>query len=190
MKKFFTQSIGEFSRQNSMVFLVVNVVLLAANFELFDADPVQNLLNFMWGFSLFGIVTSGYYLAEDHVPEYWKTAGGVLAAVILVGTFLEMTPTYQDDGFLPMYFFWALNQLIYGLVLRGTGIVRPIFENLAILGSLIIMVGTGANLFAGYELPEAVQIEGLVGWLSLIIGLSLGNYFAWGDKLASGSELE
>ena len=84
MKKFFTQPIDEFSRQNSLVFLVVNIVALAANFELFDIDPVQNLINFLWGFSLFGIVTSGYYLAEGYVPEYWKTAGGVLASVILV----------------------------------------------------------------------------------------------------------
>tara|TARA_Y100000766_G_C18563434_1_gene438815 strand:- start:55 stop:618 length:564 start_codon:yes stop_codon:yes gene_type:complete len=187
MKKFFTQPIGEFSRQNSMVFLVVNIVALAANFELFDIDPVQNLINFLWGFSLFGIITSGYYLAEDHVPEYWKTAGGVLAAVILVGTFLEMTPTYQEDGFLPMYFFWALNQLIYGLVLRGTGIVRPVFENITILGSLIIVIGTGSDLF-GYEIPESIEIVFLVGWVSLITGLSLGNYFAWGDKLSSSAE--
>ena len=48
MKKFFTQPIGEFSRQNSLVFLVVNVIALAANFELFDTDPVQNLINFLW----------------------------------------------------------------------------------------------------------------------------------------------
>ena len=109
MKKFFTQPIGEFSRQNSLVFLVVNIVALAANFELFDIDPVQNLINFLWGFSLFGIVTSGYYLAEGYVPEYWKTAGGVLASVILVGTFLEMTPEYQETGFLPMYFLYLLS---------------------------------------------------------------------------------
>ena len=67
MKKFFTQPIGEFSRQNSLVFLIVNIVALAANFELFDIDPVQNLINFLWGFSLFGIVTSGYYLSLIHI---------------------------------------------------------------------------------------------------------------------------
>ena len=50
------------------------------------------------------------------------------------------------------------------------------------------MIGTGSDLFFGYELPEAVQIVGLVGWLSLVIGLSLGNYFAWGDKLSSSTE--
>ena len=189
MKKFFTQPIGEFSRQNSLVFLVVNIVALAANFELFNVDPVENLINFLWGFSLFGIIISGYYLAEGYVPEYWKTAGGVLASVILVGTFLEMTPEYQETGFLPMYFFWALNQLIYGAVLRGNGIVRPVFENLTILGSLIIVIGTGSDLF-GYELPETLDILFLIGWVSLITGLSFGNYFAWGDKLASSEGVE
>ena len=116
-----------------------------------------------------------------------QTAGGVLASVILVGTFLEMTPEYQETGFLPMYFFWALNQLIYGAVLRGNGIVRPVFENLTILGSLIIVFGTGSDLF-GYEIPETLDIVFLVGWVSLITGLSLGNYFAWGDKLSSSTE--
>ncbi len=188
MKKFFTQPIGEFSRQNSLVFLAINFVALAGNFELFDFDPIQNIANFIWGFALLGIVPSGYYLAEGHVPEYWKSAGSILASVIIVGTFLEMTPEYQESGFLPMYFFWALNQLIYGLVLRGNGLFRPVYENLTIFGSLIIMIGTGSDLFFGYELPEAVQIVGLVGWLSLVIGLSLGNYFAWGDKLSSSTE--
>ena len=189
MKKFFTQPIGEFSRQNSIVFLVINVVALAGNFELFDIDPVQNLINFLWGFSLFGIITSGYYLAEGYVPEYWKTGGSVLASVIIVGTFLEMTPEYQETGFIPMYFFWALNQMIYGLTLRGNGIVRPVFENLVILGSIIIVIGTGSDLF-GYEIPESVDIVFLIGWVSLITGLSLGNYFAWGDKATSSSEKE
>ena len=184
---FVLRTIGEFSRQNSLVFLVINIVALAANFELFDIDPVQNLINFLWGFALFGIVISGYYLAEGYVPEYWKTAGGVLASVILVGTFLEMTPEYQETGFIPMYFFWALNQLIYGVVLRGNGIVRPVFENLAIIGALIIVFGTASDLF-GFEIPETVDIVFLVGWVSLITGVSLGNYFAWGDKMSSSTE--
>ena len=50
------------------------------------------------------------------------------------------------------------------------------------------IIGTSADLFFGYELPEAVQIVGLVGWLSLVVGTSLGNYFAWGDKATSSAE--
>ena len=86
-----------------------------------------------------------------------------------------------------MYFFWALNQLIYGVVLRGNGIVRPVFENLAIIGALIIVFGTASDLF-GFEIPDTVDIVFLVGWVSLITGVSLGNYFAWGDKLSSSTE--
>ena len=40
----------------------------------------------------------------------------------------------------------------------------------------------------GYELPEVFEIIGLVGWLSLVVGTSLGNYFAWGDKMSSSTE--
>ena len=112
-------------------------------------------------------------------------ASSGLATVIIVGTFLELT--IVEEGFLPMYFFWAFNSLIYGLTLRGTGIFRPIYENLSILGALILTIGTSATLFFDYELPEAIQIVGLVGLISLVVGTSLGNYFAWGDKATSNS---
>jgi len=87
-----------------------------------------------------------------------------------------------------MYFFWAFNQLIYGITLRGTGIFRPVYENLAILGSLIIFSGTTAGVFFDYTIPETYQPVGLVGWLALVVGVSLGTYFAWGDKLSSSTE--
>ena len=187
MKKFFTQPIGDLARQNSVTFLVINVVFIAVELSGTTAlDAFEDLLNFFWGFSLLSIVISGYYLAEGHVPEYWKMASSGLATVIIIGTFLELT--IVEDGFLPMYFFWAFNSLIYGLTLRGTGIFRPVYEVLSIFGALIITIGTSADLFFGYELPEAVQIVGLVGWLSLVVGTSLGNYFAWGDKATSSTE--
>ena len=63
MKKFFTQPIGEFSRQNSMVFLVCNIVLIAINFGSFEVDALGRLLNLQWRFSHFGIVMWGYYLS-------------------------------------------------------------------------------------------------------------------------------
>ena len=132
------------------------------------------------------IVIAGYYLAEGHVPEYWKMASSGLATVIIIGTFLELT--IVEDGFLPMYFFWAFNSLIYTLTLRGTGIFRPIYENITVLGAFIITIGSSADIFFGYELPEDFQILGLVGWLLLVVGTSLGNYFAWGDKMSSSTE--
>ena len=187
MKKFFTQPIGELSRQNALFFLVINIVFIGAELSGTTAlDAVEDLLNFFWGFSLLSIVIAGYYLAEGHVPEYWKMASSGLATVIIIGTFLELT--IVEEGFLPMYFFWAFNSLIYTLTLRGTGIFRPIYENITILGALIITIGSSADIFFGYELPEVFEIIGLVGWLSLVVGTSLGNYFAWGDKASSSSE--
>ena len=126
MKKFFTQPIGDLSRQNALTFLVINVVFIGAEFSGTTAlDAVDHLLNFFWGFTLISIIIAGYYLAEGHVPEYWKAATTVLATVIIFGTFLEIT--LVEDGFLPMYFFWAFNSLIYTLTLRGTGIFRPLY---------------------------------------------------------------
>ena len=187
MKKFFTQPIGDLARQNALTFLVINVLFIGVEFSGATAlDAVDNLLNFFWGFTLISIIIAGYYLVEGHVPEYWKMATTVLATVIIFGTFLEITQF--EDGFLPMYFFWAFNSLIYTLTLRGTGIFRPIYENITVLGALIITIGSSADIFFGYELPEVFEIIGLVGWLSLVVGTSLGNYFAWGDKASSSSQ--
>jgi hypothetical protein len=55
------------------------------------------------------------------------------------------------------------------------------------LGAFIITIGSSAGIFFGYELPEDFQIIGLVGWLLLVVGTSLGNYFAWGDKMSSST---
>ena len=187
MKKFFTQPIGDLARQNALTFLVINVLFIGVEFSGATAlDAVDNLLKFFWGFTLISIIIAGYYLVEGHVPEYWKMATTVLATVIIFGTFLEITQF--EDGFLPMYFFWAFNSLIYTLTLRGTGIFRPIYENITVLGALIITIGSSADIFFGYELPEVFEIIGLVGWLSLVVGTSLGNYFAWGDKMSSSTE--
>jgi len=187
MKKFFTQPIGDLARQNALTFLVINVLFIGVEFSGATAlDAVDNLLNFFWGFTLISIIIAGYYLVAGCVPEYWKMSTTVLATVIIFGTFLEITQF--EDGFLPMYFFWAFNSLIYTLTLRGTGIFRPIYENITVLGALIITIGSSADIFFGYELPEVFEIIGLVGWLSLVVGTSLGNYFAWGDKASSSSE--
>jgi len=188
MKKFFTQPIGDLARQNALTFLILNLVLIAAELTGFSKqlEVVEDLINFFWGFSLVSIIISGYYLAEEYVPEYWRMASTILGTVIIFGTFLEIVE--YEEGFAPMYFFWAFNTLIYTLTLRGSGIFRPIYENITLLGALIITIGTSAYLFFGYELPDAVEIVGLVGWLSLVIGTSLGNYFAWGDKASSSTE--
>ena len=70
MKKFFTQPIGDLSRQNALTFLVINVVFIGVEFSGVTAlDAVDDLLNFFWGFSLIAIITAGYYLAEGHVQN-------------------------------------------------------------------------------------------------------------------------
>ena len=185
MKKFFTQPIGNLSRQNAILFLSINIVFIALEFSGITAlDAIEGLLNFVWGFSLASIIIAGYYLAEGHVPAYWKSAHTILATVIIFGTFLEITE-YLDGFFEPMYFFWAFNSLIYSLTLRGNGVFRPIYENLTIAGALFLTVATSLTLFFSFEFPDTFELVGFAGWSLLIVGFSLGNYFAWGDKLVS-----
>ena len=84
MKKFFTQPIGDLARQNALAFLVINVVFIGVEFSGTTAlDAVDDLLNFFWGFTLISIIIAGYYLAEGHVPEYWKMATTILALSLI-----------------------------------------------------------------------------------------------------------
>ena len=189
MKTFFTQPIGNLARQNAITFLVLNLLFVALELSGITAlDALEDLINFIWGFSLATIVITAYYLAEDHVPDYWRSAHSILATVIIFGTFLEITEL--EDGFLPMYFFWAFNSLIYSVTLRGNGVFRPIYENMTILGALFLLIGRSATLLFGLEPTDSFQQFGFIGWLVLIIGFSLGNYFAWGDKSTTSNEVE
>ena len=86
-----------------------------------------------------------------------------------------MTPEYQETGFLPMYFFWALNQLIYGAVLRGNGIVRPVFENLTIFPVLSEAI-TGEKITVGPPFYNQVNIP--IG-LFLLLLTGIGPLLVW-----------
>ena len=164
MKTFFTQPIGNLARQNAITFLVLNLLFVALELSGITAlDALEDLINFIWGFSLATIVITAYYLAEDHVPDYWRSAHSILATVIIFGTFLEITEL--EDGFLPMYFFWAFNSLIYSVTLRGNGVFRPIYENMTILGALFLLIGSSATLFFGFEPTDSFQQFGFIGWL-------------------------
>ena len=46
------------------------------------------------------------------------------------------------------------------------------------------------TFFFDYAIPESIQPIFGLGWIAMVIGLGYGGYVAWGDKLASDSELE
>ena len=192
MKTFFTQPIGQLGRQNSIAFIVLSVAFLVIGLGDVDIPAgLGNFLNFLWGFSLLSIILANYYLVQDLVPKYWREASAILGGVIIVGTLIEISsPDYTLDngGFIPMYFLWAFNSLIYNLTLRGTGVFKPVYEYLSIFGFISIIIFTGENLFLGYELSESLQPVFGIGWISMIIGLGYGGYVAWGDKLATSNE--
>ena len=192
MKTFFTQPIGQLARQNSLGFIVCNVFLLVVGFGELDVPVgLGNLLNFLWGFTLLSIIISGYYLVKDQVPEYWSMASSILATVIILGTFIEISsPEYTLDngGFVPMYFVWGFNSLIYNLTMRGTGVFRPIYEYLSIFGFISIIIFSGANMFFDYAIPESIQPIFGIGWIAMVIGLGYGSYVAWGDNMSSSTE--
>ena len=192
MKTFFTQPIGQLGRQNSLGFIGINVVLLVVFFgELDISRGLGNLINFLWGFSLFSLILAGYYLVQDQVPNYWREASAILGGVIIVGTLIEISsPEYTLDngGFAPMYFLWAFNSLIYALTMRGTGIFRPIYEYLSIFGYISILGASGSTVFFDYTIPESIQPIFGLGWIAMVVGLGVGSYVAWGDKLSASTD--
>ena len=187
MKAFFTQPIGQLARQNALGFIGCNLYLIVINFGSFDSiEAVDKIFNFAWGFTLLALIIAGYNLVEDQVPEYWRMATGILAAVIITGTLLELAiPEFQENGFVPMYFLWAFNTLTFALTTRGTGVFRPVYEYLSIFAFTFILIGSGAQLFFDYTPPESIQPLFGIGWIAMIIGLGVGSYVAWGDKLSS-----
>ena len=192
MKTFFTQPIGQLGRQNSLGFIGINVVLLVVFFgELDISRGLGNLINFLWGFSLFSLILAGYYLVQDQVPNYWREASAILGGVIIVGTLIEISsPEYTFDicGFAPMYFLCAFNSLIYVVTMRCTVIFRPIYEYLSIFGYISILGASGSTVFFDYTIPESIQPIFGLGWIAMVVGLGYGSYVAWGDKLSSSTE--
>ena len=189
MKKFFTQPIGQLARQNCIGFIGCNLYLIGNGFGLYEGpEGINRIFNFAWAFTLLGIILGGYYLIEDQVPDYWKMATGILGAVIILGTLIEISfPEFRENGFAGMYFLWAFNALTFSLATRGTGVFRPVYEYLSIFAFTFILIGSGAQLFFDYTPPESLQLFFGIGWIAMIIGLGVGSYVAWGDKLASST---
>ena len=51
-----------------------------------------------------------------------------------------------------------------------------------------ILIGSGAQLFFDYTPPESIQPLFGIGWIAMIIGLGVGSYVAWGDRMSSSTE--
>ena len=116
-------------------------------------------------------------------------ATGILGAVIILGTLIEISfPEFRENGFAGMYFLWAFNTLTFALTTRGTGVFRPVYEYLSIFAFTFILIGSGAQLFFDYTLPESLQPLFGIGWIAMIIGLGVGSYVAWGDKLSATTD--
>ena len=190
MKAFFTQPIGQLARQNCIGFIGCNLYLIGNGFGLYEGpDGINRIFNFAWAFTLLGIIIGGYYLIEDQVPDYWKMATGILGAVIILGTLIEISvPEFRENGFAGMYFLWSFNTLTFALTIRGTGVFRPVYEYLSIFGYISIIIFSGANVFFDYAIPESIQPIFGIGWIAMVIGLGYGGYVAWGDKMSSGAE--
>ena len=74
--------------------------------------------------------------------------------------------------------------------MRGSGVFRPVYEYLSIIGYISIIIFSGANVFFDYAIPESIQPIFGLGWIAMVIGLGNGGYFAWCDKLASSEGVE
>ena len=163
MKKFFTQPVGQLARQNCIGFIGCNLYLIGNGFGLYEGpEGINRIFNFAWAFTLLGII---------------------------LGTLIEISfPEFRENGFAGMYFLWAFNTLTFVLTTRGTGVFRPVYEYLSIFAFTFILIGSGAQLFFDYTPPESIQPLFGIGWIAMIIGLGVGSYVAWGDKMSLDTE--
>ena len=62
------------------------------------------------------------------------------------------------------------------------GVLGNLFRYLcAVAATVFFIFGATQNLF-GVELPDTIQILGLVGYLSVVTGVGLGSFMAWRDR--------
>ena len=70
MKTFFTQPIGNLARQNAITFLVLNLLFVALQLSGTTAlDALEDLINFIWGFSLATIVITCLLYTSDAADD-------------------------------------------------------------------------------------------------------------------------
>ena len=68
------------------------------------------------------------------------------------------------------------------IFLNSKGVLGNLFRYLcAIAATVFFIFGATQNLF-GVELPDTIQILGLVGYVSVFTGVGLGSFMAWNKK--------
>ena len=68
------------------------------------------------------------------------------------------------------------------IFLNSKGVLGNLFRYLcAIAATVFFIFGATQNLF-GIELPDTIQILGLVGYVSVFTGVGLGSFMAWRDR--------
>ena len=66
--------------------------------------------------------------------------------------------------------------------LNSQGVLGNTFRYLCALAATVFFIfGATQNLF-GVELPDTIQILGLVGYLSVVTGVGIGSFTAWNKK--------
>tara|TARA_Y100000768_G_scaffold62881_1_gene43029 strand:- start:551 stop:1147 length:597 start_codon:yes stop_codon:yes gene_type:complete len=170
MKKFFIQDDVSTAKTSSVIFLISGVIAFIQP----DILVVRTLASFFGAVAIAQIVLLGPQIMEDSIPESWRTANAMIAAVILLDNLIDTgyvareieNPIARE----PIFIF--LNFAFLGYAFTTEGKMTNIYRYMIMFGASAFILVLGAEFFFGVEIPESLDIIFLPVFFTWLIGIT------------------
>jgi hypothetical protein len=180
MKKFFIQDDVSTAKTSSVIFLISGVIAFIQP----DILVIKTLASFFGAVAIAQIVLLGPQIMEDSIPESWRTANAMIAAVILLDNLIDTgyiareieNPIARE----PIFIF--LNFAFLGYAFTTEGKMSNIYRYMIMFGASAFILVLGAEFFFGVEIPESLDLIFLPVFFTWLIGITAGTYTAFSNK--------
>ena len=180
MKNFFLQDDVSTAKTSSVIFLISGVIAFIQP----DILVVRTLASFFGAVAIAQIVLLGPQIMEDSIPESWRTANAMIAAVILLDNLIDTgyvareieNPIARE----PIFIF--LNFAFLGYAFTTEGKMSNVYRYMIMFGASAFILVLGTEFFFGVEIPESLDIIFLPVFFTWLIGITAGTYTAFNNK--------
>ena len=172
MKKFFLQDDVSTAKTSSIMFFISGLIAFIQP----DILVVRTLASFFGAVAIAQIVLLGPQIMEDSIPESWRTANAMIAAVILVDNLINIGYVARE----PIFIF--LNFAFLGYAFTTEGKMSNVYRYMIMFGASAFILVLGAEFFFGVEIPESLDIIFLPVFFTWLIGITAGTYTAFSNK--------
>ena len=162
MKKFFIQDDVSTAKTSSILFFITGVIAFIQP----DILVVRTLASFFGAVAIAQIVLLGPQIMEDSIPESWRTANAMIAAVILLDNLIDTGYVARE----PIFIF--LNFAFLGYAFTTEGKMSNVYRYMIMFGASAFILVLGAEFFFGVEIPESLDIIFLPVFFTWLIGIT------------------